>query len=58
MSVDITDETLDLLEGLGLSGRIPLRIDPVLHWEIATKAQVEGVSLNAWIADQLKTEGE
>lgn len=36
-----------------LSGRIPLRVDPGLHWEIATLAQVEGKSLNAWIADSL-----
>ena len=36
------------------SGKIPLRIDPNLHRELATKAQLEGKSLNKYIETRLK----
>ena len=36
------------------SGKIPLRIDPNLHRDLATKAQLEGKSLNKYIETRLK----
>lgn len=36
------------------SGKIPLRIDPYLHRNLAVKAEVEGVSLNKFIENKLK----
>ncbi len=36
------------------SGKIPLRIDPVLHRDLVVKAQLEGKSLNKFIESRLK----
>ncbi|MBI4041844.1 MAG: toxin-antitoxin system HicB family antitoxin [Deltaproteobacteria bacterium] len=36
------------------SGKIPLRIDPNLHRDLAIKAKIEGVSLNKLIEAELK----
>jgi antitoxin HicB len=36
------------------SGKIPLRIDPNLHRNLATKAHVEGKSLNKYIETRLR----
>ena len=36
------------------SGKIPLRIDPNLHRDIAVKAEIEGVSVNRFIERKLK----
>ncbi|MGZ3687305.1 MAG: type II toxin-antitoxin system HicB family antitoxin [Bdellovibrionota bacterium] len=36
------------------TGKIPLRIDPVLHRDLASKATIEGVSLNKLIETKLK----
>jgi len=36
------------------SGKIPLRIDPNLHRDLAIKAQIEGKSLNKYIETKLK----
>lgn len=37
------------------SGKIPLRIDPVLHRDIAVKADGENISVNRYIEKLLKT---
>lgn len=37
------------------SGKLILRIDPVLHRRIATEARKEGKSVNRWIADRIQT---
>lgn len=53
------DEYLDLSSGMGasvdqpFSGRLSIRINPMLHRAIAACAQRDGKSLTAWIADQL-----
>jgi antitoxin HicB len=39
------------------SGKIPLRIDPNLHRDLAVKAQTEGASLNKFIESRLKKIG-
>ena len=39
------------------SGKIPLRIDPVLHRDLAIKASIEGTSLNRLIERKLKKTG-
>lgn len=39
------------------SGKIPLRIDPVLHRDLAIKASIEGLSLNKLIEKKLKKAG-
>jgi predicted RNase H-like HicB family nuclease len=39
------------------SGKIPLRIDPNLHRDLAIKAQIEGKSLNRYIETKLKKSG-
>lgn len=36
------------------SGKIPLRIDPVFHRDLAVKAQIEGDSLNKFIEKKLR----
>ena|SRR5581483_274924 len=36
------------------SGKIPLRIEPNLHRNLAIKAELEGVSLNKFIETKLK----
>ena len=36
------------------TGNIPLRIDPTLHRDLASKANIEGVSLNKLIESKLK----
>jgi len=36
------------------SGKIPLRVDPNLHRNLAVKAEIEGVSLNKLIETELK----
>jgi len=36
------------------SGKIPLRVDPTLHRDLASKADIEGVSLNKLIEAKLK----
>ena len=36
------------------SGKIPLRIDPVLHRDLAYEAEQEGISLNRFIEKKLK----
>lgn len=36
------------------TGKIPLRIDPLLHRDLASKATIEGVSLNKLIESKLK----
>lgn len=36
------------------SGKIPLRIDPNLHRNLATRANIEGKSLNKYIESRLK----
>ena len=36
------------------SGKIPLRINPTLHRDLASKASIEGVSLNKLIESRLK----
>ncbi len=36
------------------SGKIPLRIDPVLHRDLAVKAKLVGKSLNKFIENKLK----
>ena len=36
------------------TGKIPLRIDPNLHRDIAVKAEIEGVSVNRFIERKLK----
>lgn len=52
---------LDLCQENGIdaekpySGKLILRIDPVLHRKIATKARKEGKSVNRWIAEQIQT---
>lgn len=38
------------------SGRISLRIGPILHRELALKAREEGKSLNRWIGEKLEGE--
>ena len=56
---DAVDTYLDLCKDAGtepqkpLCGKIPLRLAPDLHWEIAARAEVEGKSLNTWISDLL-----
>jgi len=39
------------------SGKIPLRIDPVLHRDLAIKANIQGLSLNKLIEQKLKKTG-
>ncbi|OFZ79583.1 MAG: hypothetical protein A2583_13350 [Bdellovibrionales bacterium RIFOXYD1_FULL_53_11] len=39
------------------SGKIPLRIDPVLHRDLAIKANIQGLSLNRLIEQKLKKTG-
>jgi len=39
------------------SGKIALRIDPTLHRDIVVKAQLEGISINKFIEDQLRKSG-
>jgi predicted HicB family RNase H-like nuclease len=41
-----------------LSGSVALRIPKTLHRDISTLAELEGKSLNAWIAEQLKKKAE
>ena len=41
-----------------LSGKVALRIPKTLHRNISTLAELEGKSLNAWIAEQLKKRAE
>jgi len=36
------------------TGKIPLRIDPTLHRDLASRATIEGVSLNKLIESRLK----
>lgn len=36
------------------SGKIPLRIDPVLHRDLVYEAEQEGISLNRFIEKKLK----
>ncbi|MBW5416084.1 MULTISPECIES: type II toxin-antitoxin system HicB family antitoxin [unclassified Pseudomonas] len=36
------------------SGKLTLRIDPELHAKAAIKAQLKGVSINQFVADQLR----
>ena len=36
------------------SGKIPLRLDPVIHRKAAARAEAEGLSLNQWIAQRVK----
>lgn len=36
------------------SGKVPLRLAPALHRKAATRAQAEGLSLNAWIARRIE----
>ncbi len=36
------------------SGKIPLRVEPELHRKAAARAQVEGLSLNQWIARRIE----
>ena len=54
------DDYLETCKKLGrkpereYSGRIPLRIDPELHREVALHAEVDGSSVNGWIAGQLR----
>lgn len=36
------------------SGKIPLRIEPTLHRDLASRANIEGVSLNKLIESRLK----
>lgn len=36
------------------SGKIPLRVDPTLHRDLASRANIEGVSLNKLIESRLK----
>jgi predicted HicB family RNase H-like nuclease len=38
------------------SGNLPLRINPVLHRKIFTKARMEGKSINRWISETLERE--
>jgi predicted HicB family RNase H-like nuclease len=38
------------------SGRLPLRVDPALHREIAAAANRAGVSINSWITSVLARE--
>lgn len=35
------------------SGKVPLRLEPDLHRKAATRAQAEGLSVNAWIARRI-----
>lgn len=35
------------------SGKLQLRLDPRVHWQIATEAEAAGVSLNDWIVQRL-----
>lgn len=37
------------------SGRFVVRVDPALHRSIATKAQLENKSLNAWVQETLES---
>ncbi len=36
------------------TGKIPLRIDPILHRNLAIRATIEGVSVNRFIEGKLK----
>ena len=36
------------------SGKVALRVSPELHQRTAMRAEAEGMSLNAWIAQQLE----
>ena len=36
------------------SGKIPLRVDPVLHRDLAAKARIHGMSLNKYIETALQ----
>ena len=36
------------------SGKIPLRIDPTLHRDLALKSEIEGKSLNSFIEEKLR----
>ncbi len=36
------------------TGKIPLRIDPILHRDLAIKATIEGMSVNRFIETKLK----
>jgi predicted HicB family RNase H-like nuclease len=38
------------------SGRLPLRIDPVLHRKIYARSKQEGKSINRWINEHLERE--
>jgi predicted HicB family RNase H-like nuclease len=57
---DSVEDYLEFCRKLGekpektYSGKIPLRIEPELHAELSTKAAMHGLSLNAFIAEQLK----
>ena len=57
---DSIDDYLALCEELGrkpekpYSGRFVLRLDPELHRKAAMQAQTKGLSLNAWIAQQVE----
>jgi len=39
------------------SGRIPLRLDPILHRNLAVKARLRGISLNRYIGSKLRRQG-
>ena len=39
------------------SGKIPLRIDPTLHRDLAVRATIEGLSVNRYIEQRLKKAG-
>jgi predicted HicB family RNase H-like nuclease len=57
---DSVEDYLEFCRKLGekpektYSGKIPLRIDPELHAELSAKASMHGLSLNSFIAEQLK----
>jgi predicted HicB family RNase H-like nuclease len=58
--VEAVDDYLETCERLGrapqkpYSGKVMLRIDPMLHARAAALAEAEGKSLNAWTQEQIR----
>ena len=57
---EAVDDYLETCEKLGrpaqkpYSGKVLLRIDPLLHAQVATLAEAQGQSLNAWTQELMR----
>lgn len=58
---EAVDDYLQTCERLGrqpqktYSGKLSLRLEPVLHASVAAKAELENKSINQWVSDVLNT---